>query len=189
MSPQQLQTNIKAAVNKLYGSTAPANTVHRRDGPIGSKANLETRAMSEFSPNKHLVARENKTDPTLANSPSGLLKPDNKYYEYLANIKVNQFALDSSFFVHVFLGNFSVDPFYWSFDPNLVGSYCVLATTPGKGDSAREVIVTGVIPLTTAILNAIKLSQLASLDPQDVDPYLKKNLQWRVTKVRVIFSC
>jgi tyrosinase len=43
--------------------------------------------------------------------------------EWIANIRVKKYALNSLFFVHIFLGNVGPDPALWSFDTKLVGSH------------------------------------------------------------------
>lgn len=48
--------------------------------------------------------------------------------------------------------------------------------------------VTGTMPLTSALLEDIGEGQLASLDPEDVEAYLKLNMQYRITMVRTLIS-
>lgn len=107
--------------------------------------------------------------------------------EWIANIRVKKNALNSPFFVHIFLGTFNPDPVSWSFDLNLVGSHFIYV----KGFSAildspcnncgPDQMVSGTIPLTHAIMNQIAAGNLNSLDPEDVDSYLAQNLKYRVT--------
>jgi tyrosinase len=167
-------------VNQLYGQTAPARIVNRRW--FRGRRGRRPRSLGV----KHLVARENKTDPTPLDTPQGLVGDDGKYYEYIANIRVKKFALKGSFFVHLFLGDFDPNPAKWTFEPNLIGSHCVFSNTPEscshcKSQAAKDLEVTGTIPLTTALLNAIKRGHLPSLEPKDVDPFLQRNLHWRVS--------
>ncbi|KAI9886218.1 MAG: hypothetical protein M1823_001953 [Watsoniomyces obsoletus] len=207
VSPEQLRTNVRAAVNRLYGNTAPANVVVRRRSDGQPVRSISPRGLDgserltprgdigggkqqsnegEINGGDRLVRRTNYTDPTLADTPKGVSR-DGKYNEYIANIRVQKHALDGSFFVHIFLGDYSPDAFAWAFEPNLVGSHCVFQKDPGacsKCDVANnEVEVTGVIPLTTALLESIKQGKICSLDPEEVDPYLKENLHWRVSKM------
>lgn len=42
-------------------------------------------------------------------------------------------------------------------------------------------IVTGTVPLTTAILKQVKEGNIGSLDKENVLPWLTRNLHWRVT--------
>jgi tyrosinase len=99
--------------------------------------------------------------------------------EWIVNLKADKHALNGSFFVHIFLGDFGSDPTAWSFEPNLVSSWAVLdkfntANTPNKP-------VTGTIPLTGTLSKLVLGNKLKSLDPDDVEPYLTANLKYRVT--------
>ncbi|KAI9808406.1 MAG: hypothetical protein M1826_004170 [Phylliscum demangeonii] len=157
--------SIRTAINKLYGASAPAAVVQHR---------------SRRAKGRMLVKRENSTEVVASELPTGLVAADDRYYEYLTNIRVRKFALPGSFFVHIFLGDFSSDPFCWTFDANLVGSHCVFADTMAGAGNGPDPEVTGVIPLTTALLEAIAQGHLASLDPSDVEPFLHQHLNWRV---------
>lgn len=153
------------AINKLYGTTAPAKTVSRRSTPdISSR----------------IVGRELQV-----NSSAGLpaLADNGQYTEWIANIQAEKYALTKSFFVHVFLGPFKDDPSTWSFEPNLVGTHCVFAKLSSSSSSAADPnqLVTGTIPLTSALLDDITQGLLKSLKDEDVEPYLKSNLHYRIT--------
>ncbi|ESZ91618.1 hypothetical protein SBOR_7980 [Sclerotinia borealis F-4128] len=94
-----------------------------------------------------------------------------------------KYALAKSFFVHVFLGPFKDDPSIWTFEPNLIGTHCVFAKLSTFGSAAADPnqLVTGTIPLTSALLDDISQGLLSSLNHEDVEPYLKKNLKYRIT--------
>ncbi|KAF7957392.1 hypothetical protein EAE96_002977 [Botrytis aclada] len=155
------------AINLLYGSTAPAKTVSR-----GLIPGLTSK----------LLGREHRLNSTY-DILSFALAPDGQYTEWIANIQVEKFALSRSFFIHVFLGPFNDDPASWSFEPNLVGTHCVFAKLSSSGASVAEPnqLVTGTIPLTSALLDDISDGPLRSLNDVDVEPYLRKNLQYRIT--------
>ncbi|TGO50344.1 hypothetical protein BOTNAR_0396g00080 [Botryotinia narcissicola] len=155
------------AINLLYGTTAPAKTVSRGLDPgLASK----------------LLGREHQLNSTY-DLLSFALAPNGQYTEWIANIQVEKFALSRSFFIHVFLGPFNDDPSSWSFEPNLVGTHCVFAKLSSSGASVADPnqLVTGTIPLTSALLDDISEGHLRSLDDVDVEPYLRKNLQYRIT--------
>jgi tyrosinase len=110
------------------------------------------------------------------------------YREWITNVRVIKHSLGQTFRVMVFLGDFNPDPQTWPFEPSLAGRVTVL----GRGktnktcdkcqiDAARDLVVTGTVPLTSALLEHISSGQLASLEPNDVVPYLQKNLHWRVS--------
>lgn len=184
----ELQDNVRAAINRLYGRTAPANLVRRRRRRDTGQPSVRGRDLQSVGEGKRLVGRANGTDPTEEETPDTLANEEGKYFEYVANILVKQKALNCTFFVHVFLGEFGAEPASWSFEPNLVGSHCVFTRAGkhcpcGKHGEDHDPFVTGAMPLTTGLLAAIKRGELASLDPKDVDPYLKENLHWRVSRV------
>jgi len=193
----QYQATVRAAVNNLYGGSAPAAIARR----ISKNANVHQALKSRLIPaggfdgssdeKPSVVVREQAVDPTQQEAAGHPVSKDGKYREWIANLRVKKYALNSSFFIHVFLGDFNPDPFQWSFEPNLVGTHCIFVNDPHtthckkcKQDHANDPQVTGAIPLTTALLAAIHAGSLTSLEPADVEPYLKTNLHWRVTRVR-----
>lgn len=106
--------------------------------------------------------------------------------EWLVNIKIENFAVDGSFFVHIFLGDFSPDPSYWTQDMNLVGTHAVFSSAIGQTgcqkclkDKQINAVVSGAVSLTTKLLD----NGLHDLEPETVKPYVKKNLHWRVQRV------
>jgi len=111
------------------------------------------------------------------------------YHEWVANIRVEKYAVKSTFFVHVFLGDFTNDPAGWGEDPNLVGSHVIFANNANftgcqnclAANEARK-LVTGTIPLTGALGDKLGAEKLAHLEPELVGPYLKANLHWRIQK-------
>ncbi|KAK6610608.1 hypothetical protein H4I96_02206 [Botrytis cinerea] len=114
------------------------------------------------------------------NTTAQAIKAINLLYGTTAPAK-NGFS--RSFFIHVFLGPFEDDPSSWSFEPNLVGTHCVFAKLSSSGASVADPnqLVTGTIPLTSALLDDISEGHLRSLNDVDVEPYLRKNLQYRIT--------
>ncbi|KAL8932438.1 MAG: hypothetical protein Q9211_006312 [Gyalolechia sp. 1 TL-2023] len=103
------------------------------------------------------------------------------YTEWLSNIRVAKDALDQTFFVHIFLGDFDPDPKTWTFEPNLVGSHAVLTPYVMTRDPAQSTIVTGQIPLTRALRADEQKGLLDMKDEDKTKEYLRRNLHWRVT--------
>lgn len=191
-SSEELRASVRSAVNRLYGrnnNQAGASKRRRRDlgrRRAGAAALLSRRNETEPEP-----------EPATGDTPD-TLSSQGKYREYIANIRTQKNALSTSFFVHVFVGNYSSHPCGWTYDPSLVGSHCVFtggmdmdanATECEQcGDGGTTADVTGAIPLTSTLLEHIKDGRLDSLDPECVDPYLKENLHWRVTLVSRLSS-
>lgn len=106
--------------------------------------------------------------------------------EWLANLQIENFAVDGSFHVHFFLGEFSDDPANWTQDGNLVATHSVFSVAVGVTgcqnciqDKQSDAVVSGGVSLTNALLE----KGLSDLEPETVVPYLKANLAWRVQAV------
>ncbi|MCJ1392937.1 hypothetical protein MMC18_005809 [Xylographa bjoerkii] len=112
---------------------------------------------------------------------------DGKYTEWIVNVRTEKHILGQTYSVHVFLGDFNEDPLTWPFEHNLVGTDTILgrASNTGcgkcKGDREAGLMVTGIVPLTAALIDDVREGLVNSLNPDDVVPYLTENLHWRVT--------
>jgi tyrosinase len=140
---------------------------------------------------EHPVSTTPAPGPVSLNVPKQFehLIPDRTYVEWITNLRAVKHGLSQTFRVYVFLGDFNPDPASWPTEFNVVGRFTVL----GRGgttqcekcqqDQAEELVVTGTVPLTSALLQDITVehADLRSLNPEDVEPYLVKNLHWRVT--------
>jgi len=70
-------------------------------------------------------------------------------------------------------------PLSWSFEPSLVGSHCIFTgRSPMMNCSSCNLdqLVTGTIFLTSALLERV-----ATLDPEEVEPYLVQNFHYRIS--------
>lgn len=176
--PELLSADLVSAVNDLYGQTAPANTIQKRElhSPIPPG--------HRTSPVGKMAKRADKVDPKKGGAPPSVTTGD-KYTEWITNIKVDKLAAGGTFFVHIFVGKYDSNPFSWSFEPNLVGSHCVFVqSSPGANDAqaaGANLPVSGSIPLTGALLDKVKAGSLKSLNTEDVVPYLQENLFWALS--------
>ncbi|CAG8756454.1 1092_t:CDS:2, partial [Acaulospora colombiana] len=84
----------------------------------------------------------------------------NHYLEWIATVTVS--------------GDFNSDPNEWSVDPNLVGRHAVFA------NNVEEGVVTGTVPLTAALAQRLGQNKIDNLTPEEVNPYLQKELHWRI---------
>ncbi|KAI4259586.1 MAG: hypothetical protein LQ352_000654 [Teloschistes flavicans] len=161
------QPEIKAAVNALY-ATSSGKTITRRDSVGGTDNQLAPLIAAGLSSEAPV---ETAPDPPATGN----------YTEWLSNIRVAKDALEQTFFVHIFLGDFNPDPKTWTFEPNLVGSHSVITPYVMKRDPNQSTIVTGQIPLTRA-LRADEQKGLVNMGNETATKdYLTKNLHWRVT--------
>lgn len=70
-------------------------------------------------------------------------------------------------------------------DPNYVGAYGILGgmKAGGGNSSAAPIITQGSLPLTTALMGKEYAGEIASLKPEDVEPYLAENLYYKIIGV------
>lgn len=105
------------------------------------------------------------------------------YYEWITNIRVAQSALDSTFTIFVFLGNFSSNPKSWLTDPNLVGSHTVFMPFSSETQQNADIIVAGTVPLTRDLNHNAISGGYNTANNTGVETYLTNNLHWRVARV------
>jgi tyrosinase len=133
------------------------------------------------------VDSSTQTDPIPASLKH--LAPSNKYHDWIVNVRAQKHGLNQSFRVLVFLGPFNEsDPSTWDTEFNCVGRVSVLARSATETqcakcrvDAAEELMVSGTVPLTSALLQDITEGEVASLKPDDVVPHLRAKLAWKVT--------
>lgn len=162
---------VKAAINKLYGSNVGSAGISRRG----------TDKRQSMSTVDDLAARH---------IPDEVV--DGEHRQYIANILSQKFALNGSYAIYLFMGDFDPNPATWPTSSNLVGTHAVFAAlalvdassnpqskTPGK----KSIPVTGSIPLTAMLLLKEQAGALANMAPSTVEIYLQENLHWTVAMV------
>ncbi|KAF3919116.1 Tyrosinase [Orbilia brochopaga] len=167
-SPQGNSGNIIAAINRLYGRGTPVMSLR-------AAADLRKRGMKRDVPQPAPVLSSPPSPDSLAHVDDQVVD-DGKFTEWTTNIKVNNGALNGTFSVLVFLGEPSANVAEWTTAANLVGLNSVLAMAGMDHDS----LVTGTVPLTSALLNKVVVGELKDLKAETVVPYLQKNLKLRV---------
>lgn len=180
-----IQTPAQALAQKPTSAPPPQAAPHPSDA---SQAPVQVQATSTAPPAQAQVGVHL---PVALNVPKEFehLVPNRTYTEYITNLRALKHGLQQTFRVYVFLGDFNPDPTTWPTEHNVVGRFTVLGragSTPCskcQSDTADDLIVTGTVPLTSALLQDIVSSSsvLHSLDPGEVVPYLERNLHWRVT--------
>lgn len=153
---------MKRTINRLYGSNASVGGLVKRT-------------------EDHITG--GKTSNTTGLLPNGCMR------HYVTNIVSQKFAMNGSYAIYVFLGDFEDNPSDWSLSKNLAGTHAVAASlvskfTPKSRLAAiSDVKVTGAVPLTDLLLTKIRSGELASMDTGTVEAYLSEKLQWRVATV------
>ncbi|KAG8972801.1 hypothetical protein FRC05_009523 [Tulasnella sp. 425] len=108
---------------------------------------------------------------------------DRQYNDWSARIHAKKFELSGSYSVLIFLGPVPTDPKEWRASPSYVGAHHVFANSRMEDcENCRRNStenVEGFVSLNEAIAAH---SGLNSFDPAVVEPYLKKELSWRVQK-------
>ncbi|KAK2011866.1 Di-copper centre-containing protein [Colletotrichum eremochloae] len=117
-----------------------------------------------------------------------LVGPDNKYLEWLVDIKAEKAELGGNYVVHVFLGDPDDEtPLLYVTNHSHVGAFATFGQNENtacrncqEGRAAGQKI-TGQIPLTIALAERYVAGLVESLAPEHVIPYLQRNLHWRLT--------
>ncbi|KAF3915762.1 Tyrosinase [Dactylellina cionopaga] len=166
--------NVIAAVNNLYGRGTPAlslsdaGRIAMRKRELGQPIKREEGKPSNFL--------NTPPSPDSLSTVEKNIVNNGKYNEWVADIRVNNDALNGTFSVHAFLGEFATNVASWPTDKNLVGTHSIFT---GIGGGMSD-LVSGAVPLTSALLNRIVIGDLQNLKPETVVPYLKKNLKFKV---------
>ena len=119
------------------------------------------------------------------------LAPDNKYLEWLTNIRAQKHTLEGDYSVHIFLGPPDDEPnvAFWPVAPTHVGTFSPFGqprdTSCAKcqQEQTAHTLITSQIPLTLALVERYLAGIIPDLTEASVIPYLKKELHWRVALV------
>ena len=154
---------------------------------VAATAKEQDSLISQLPDQETLVKRSlGPTKPYLRD-----LAPDNKFLEWIINVKAAKHVLDGNYTVHFFLGP-QDEPrvALWAASPTHVATFAPLgqrSTTSCKKCQAAQADatqVTGQVPLTLALMERYIAGIVDDLTPASVVPYLTRNLHWRVAMVR-----
>lgn len=155
--------------------------------PTGANTKASVPAPSSATPASSESHLSSTPEPLNVPPQFAHLVKDRTYTEWIVNLRTIKHALNQTFRVYIFLGDFNPDPATWPTEHNVVGRFTVLGrsgATPCakcKQDRDSELVVTGTVPLTSALLQDIVAGHIGSLEPADVEAYLERHLHWRVT--------
>lgn len=111
---------------------------------------------------------------TIAGTAAGQL------WDWTARVKVKKFEIGTSFSILFFLGSVPENPKEYLVSPNLVGAHHEFVNSSSERCAnckvQEDVVDEGFVHLDGGILD---LGNLFTLDPDKVEPYLKKELHWR----------
>lgn len=195
--------STRQAVNTLYGSSSLGKIARRSEGQGKMASKIFSRAFGRGtygiqSPDtdsdgqsfkKRGIAGKIRAVGSLLLNAFGrrdyvhAQNDGSTYTEWICNVRVAQDALPRTFNIHFFFGNPSDDPALWSTDPNLVGTHSVFNSIAWQGDSKKDRIITGTVPITKALIQEHEAGKVDIKDEKCVEEYLGKNLYWRVSNV------
>lgn len=157
--PTEYRRFVISRVNALYGASVQ-RSVAKRDVLDSTNATL--------------VGIENS------------INSKGQYYEWKVDIAADKSALNGTYQVYFFIGKPDRNPETWRTASNLVGSYVVWTmdniVAPWLNASQVDPMVSGGVALNDALIKELGQEGLDSLNIQDAEPFLRKNLRWRITK-------
>ena len=108
-------------------------------------------------------------------------------HDYTIRIRFKKYELGESFAVLIFLGEVPNDPEQWRRCHAFVGTHYAFVNSAanqcGNCRNQADVYSEGFVHLSSTIA---KRSGLSSYEPEEVLPYLKENLHWRIQAVRML---
>ncbi|KIP02312.1 hypothetical protein PHLGIDRAFT_20489 [Phlebiopsis gigantea 11061_1 CR5-6] len=117
-------------------------------------------------------------DSPLPPAPSGA--GDRSYLDWSVHIRVKQYEYGKNFTVFVFLGDVPGNSDEWYSAPSYAGDFNVMVYGVEERGKGNDIFVQGVVHLNRTIAAR---SGLPSFDEDEVVPYLKEKLSWRVRTV------
>jgi tyrosinase len=187
-----LANNIKTDKDKRIAATevlkSRANTLLALEAaPLKTAALVQFASADVSDAHQSLMAAAQKVEVPAERNLADLVQ-DNKYLEWLVDLRAEKHALGGNYFVHVFLGDpDDENSLLYIADPNHVAIFSTFGTNEETGcenckkGQEAHLQVTGQIPLTLALVERYLAGKLNSITPHDVIPYLQKYLHWRVT--------
>ncbi|KAF8188951.1 tyrosinase [Pholiota molesta] len=203
---QAVKQAIGNIVNRLYGSSifgSFAATAAPEALGVGSVASLAAGVPLEKSAAPHTpapsapapqpaapatravhAADQPHAEPQVHVSAGGHLPANGHgFYDWTARIEFKKYEFGTSFSVLLFLGPVPEDSEQWLVSPNFVGAHhAFVNSAAGHCANCRnqgDVTVEGFVHLTKYLSQH---AGLPSLNPDVVEPYLTKELHWRVLK-------
>ncbi|KAI1466640.1 Di-copper centre-containing protein [Daldinia caldariorum] len=171
------RAELVTTINKLYGKFSPASIFIGSDRSLRHSSRHTKRSSHRESYRANGISWSSQS----SNRPSlGAIFRGGKYREWIANIRVNKQAMGGSFSIHLFLGDVPPDPSLWPVAPNLVGTHGIFAHKSVHGHVSDR-MVTGTIPITSALMHMVASGKVPSLHAEDAEPFLRSNLQVRVS--------
>ncbi|KAH8675617.1 hypothetical protein BX600DRAFT_432181 [Xylariales sp. PMI_506] len=171
-----------ALVNRLYTDYSPVMVLARSRYEAARKDYQEVRSRktTHGSLENAECAIETNTKSEEKSLPvplSEIIFRDGVYREWLMNVRLNKHGLNASYSVYVFFGSVPQQSSQWQFASSMVGSMGVFA---GKKANASGPHISGVVPLTSALIRLVNSGALPGLGLEVVEAFLKNSLEVRI---------
>ncbi|KAG6363418.1 hypothetical protein INS49_008517 [Diaporthe citri] len=167
------QAQVAKVVNELYGGYS-VNSI-RIQSKRSERGRNHIRHGQSQGQDGWYMGRERRSTASLP--VTKIISEKGTYREWIANVRVTRQALDGPFSVDLALGGPGRQPLY-------VGSMSVFASPPAIASMKKLApgaeFISGTVPLTAALVDEIADGTLASMEPADVEPYLRGYLTTRV---------
>ncbi|KAG7085489.1 hypothetical protein E1B28_003052 [Marasmius oreades] len=200
-NPSAIQTAIGRIVNQLYGgggrsrgfaamnlaatptSKAPASEAKVQNGGVQEGANAAVRSFAASSVTPESQSHNGGAHPEVDQAPFTATDAGD-VWEWTARIRVKKYEVGSSFSVPIFLGSVPEHSGEWLTCDHFVGAHHAFVNGSAERcancRTQQNLTLEGFVHLNDAI---IEHSGLHSLEPSVVEPYLTRELHWRVVKV------
>lgn len=160
------QAQVASVINQLYGKFS-VNSLSIQSSKRSGHSRYHAKHRQGGSLASH-IHRSTRSLPA-----NDFISEQGQYREWIANIRVMRQALDGPFTVRLSFAT-----------PGQVSSYAgsmgVFASPPEIASLAQMApgaeYITSTIPLTAALVDKVTGGDLASMDPEDVGPYLQQSL-------------
>ena len=198
--PTEMQAFATKAYRSLYQPTIPqfsfVKQSKRAQIPLQQKIQVPLNAPGKAPPAQATHDPEASHKPAeadkLASAHNGddHLKPQ-IHLDWQAFVRVNRFALNGTWGVHIFLGDVPANSDEWVKSDNLAGTVVILAPQNRdfcqncQGQANRNIQVTRAVDLNHALQK--KFGDVT--DEEEIVQHLKENISWRVAKVCLSFFC
>lgn len=182
---QQLQQQSLANVASASGHTdQPPLAVGKEKLEPPQKKVLLAQAQAQANNNTPVSTRVQATAATTLPTP-----PPKVSHEWFIDSVVERLALNGSFTIFYIVGDVDgTSGADWSTLPGFAGVTHVFASPTEVCDNCGKQehqahLVTSTSPVTSLLIDYVERGQLASMEAQDVERFLVKNLKWRVQTV------
>ncbi|KAI0631517.1 hypothetical protein C8Q77DRAFT_1227481 [Trametes polyzona] len=171
-----VRTQIQQKLNALYGIKFTVQQWHQFHTATKSDRISAAASGLSIAPSSSAPSHRGTRRPTYHDQPS--------VPHWSAHITAKKFALGGSFAVLIFLGGpVPDDPGDWRNCDAYVGEYAAFVNSRPQQCAncvrlgIEDVVVGSCVSLNDAI---VRRGEVSSLDPEEVVPYLRRELRWRV---------